>query len=75
MEKLEDKMVARWGGKILVPTLCSSNRRESTSLAPFTHIKVNVVGFFFYGKNICSTLITKEILVLNSKHSYYYFYF
>lgn len=50
MEKLEDKMVARWGGKILVPTLCSSNRREITSLAPFTHIKVNVVGFFFTEK-------------------------
>lgn len=49
MEKLEDKKVPRWGGKILVPILCSSNRREITSLAPFICIKINV----FFLKNIC----------------------
>lgn len=49
MEKFEDKKVVRWDGKILVPALCSSNRGETTSLAPFTGIKINVFkGIFVF---------------------------
>ena len=49
MEKLEDKKVARWGGKILVPTLCSSNKSDHQS------------GTFYSHKNN----VSKEYLFLN----------